>query len=185
MEWPKFLPIIAVAALAIGALAVVAGPRVRAQERATEAMYRNLRDQALTASPEELGVEAPTAANKPYAVIMDWPIDDGTATLVTFNTGDASLYLSNGGGVIGGFAHEEVRRAAKALVARSESLARDARPTTASPPAGGEVRFYLRTKAGLISDAGPEDELVEGRHRLAPLFQASQEVIAALRQAQQ
>jgi hypothetical protein len=42
--------------------------------------------------------------------------DGGSYTVVAFADGSASIYLSTGGGHIGGVAHENVRKAAKALV---------------------------------------------------------------------
>src|SRR5688572_16670054 len=46
------------------------------------------------------------------AVVFDWGMGNGSATLVAFDDGTTSLYFSGGGGIIGAGAHDAVRRAA-------------------------------------------------------------------------
>jgi hypothetical protein len=48
---------------------------------------------------------------------MDGGVDNGTVTVVAFSDGTASVYLSIGGGFIGGKSHEAVRKAADQMVA--------------------------------------------------------------------
>jgi len=51
---------------------------------------------------------------------MDWDLGDGIATFISFSTGDASMYLSSGGGLIGGGHHENVSVAAKTFVDKAQ-----------------------------------------------------------------
>ena len=58
---------------------------------------------------------------------MDWGVEHGTATVVAFSDGSASVYLSNGGGFLGGGeSHESVRKAAQKMV----SIAAEFQPQT-------------------------------------------------------
>src|ERR1044072_5497440 len=64
--------------------------------------YEDLRNMAFGATQEQIGVNIPANETKIYGVIMDWDVGEGIATVVAFQSGDASVYLSSGGGVIGG-----------------------------------------------------------------------------------
>ena len=56
-----------------------------------EAIYNGLRDLALKSSPLDLNLKLDDDKNP-----------KGTATLISFVSGDASVYFSNGGGLLGG-----------------------------------------------------------------------------------
>ena len=80
---------------------------------------------------------------------MDWGIDTATATLISYQTGDASLYLSSGGGVIGGGQQQNVSNAAKQFVGLAQSyLDNTTKTETNSLPKRDEVKFYLLTNKG-------------------------------------
>jgi hypothetical protein len=64
-----------------------------------ENAFGGLRKQAFSVTPEQLGLSLPTDKTVVYGVIMDWEMGGATATTVSYQTGDASLYLSSGGGV--------------------------------------------------------------------------------------
>jgi hypothetical protein len=63
-------------------------------------LFEVLRKQAFDITPLQL--ELTLNGTEIYGVIMDWDLGNGIMTLVTYKTGDASMYLSSGGGVIGG-----------------------------------------------------------------------------------
>ena len=106
----------------------------------------------------------------------------GVATLVAFATGDASLYFSTGGGVIGGVTHENVARAARHFVSTAQGYTDGMETVTVTPlPDPGEVRFYLLTPQGPLAAEADEEDLGKRRHELSPLFYAGQEVITELR----
>ena len=84
-----------------------------------------------------------------YGVIMDWDIGDGIATLVAYKTGDASLYLSSGGGVIGGGQSHYVNTAAKTLVKEATLYFDKSKVMYAIPlPDKDSIRFYFLTAKG-------------------------------------
>ncbi len=75
---------------------------------------RGLREMALSMRPAELRLPRDWDPNAPYGIVMDMSIDEVVVTVISFASGDASLYFSTGGGVLGGGGHSPVRDAAKA-----------------------------------------------------------------------
>ena len=111
--------------------------------------YQDLRNLALGATMEQIGVQFPSDQTKIYGVIMDWDVGEGTATLVAFLSGDASLYLSSGGGVIGGSGHDNVKNAAAAFINKAEKYLSKTIKTDSTPLPGKDgVKFYFLTNKG-------------------------------------
>lgn len=111
--------------------------------------YQDLRNLAFGATIEQIGVELPVDQAKIYGIIMDWDLGEGTATLVAFLSGDASLYLSSGGGVIGGRGHENVKQAATAFINKAENYLNKTVKTDSTPLPGKDgVKFYFLTNKG-------------------------------------
>jgi hypothetical protein len=81
-----------------------------------------------------------------WGVLMEMGYPEGWATLVALSDGTGSLYLSSGGGIIGGGFHEKVKKAAIDLCRLaggpvfSGPIVRDF-PT----PNPGRIRFYILT----------------------------------------
>jgi hypothetical protein len=110
---------------------------------------------------------------------MDWNLGHGIATVVAMADGNASVYLSSGGGSIGGGkTHESVRLAAqKALLIASEILPKMRRVTQYPLPGPEQVSFYVLTDAGVFSESASTPELTIGQHPLSDLGNAMQEII--------
>ena len=143
--------------------------------------YLNLRKQALGFKREEIGLPAPAQSTEPWGVIMDWPVGNGTATVVAISDGTASIYLSSGGGYIGGQGHESIRKAAQKAVSVAASSQTQMQPVTADSrfplPQKDELIFYALTDAGVFASTVPESGLRNGSHPLTKLGGALQEVI--------
>lgn len=104
------------------------------------------------------------------------------ATLLSLADGTTSLYLSTGGGIIGGGQHESVRKAATAFLAAGEAALPQMTPTTEYPQAsGGHARFYLLTYSGTLTAEAAEMALISDEHPLHALAAAGQGVITQLR----
>ena len=145
------------------------------------AIYGELRAMALGLKPADLGL-ADIPAGQAYGVVMDIDVDGETATLTSFVSGDASLYLSTGGGTIGGGEHAAVADAARRFVqAAGKHLAGMTKADTQPRPSSGQINFYVLTPQGLFGAARPENDLGEGHDPLSPLFYAGQDVISQLR----
>src|SRR5256886_3395486 len=81
--------------------------RRRSQElRAPEAKKTNnyfaLRAQILNWKCPQASSSTPDRPDNPCAVVMDWAVTSGVATVVAVSDGSASIYYSGGGGSIGG-----------------------------------------------------------------------------------
>jgi hypothetical protein len=143
--------------------------------------YTGLRNMALGLTPQHVGAEASTGAARPYGMLMETGYPKAVVTLATFASGDASLYFSNGGAILGGEGHESVRRAACQFVAASEHFLAIMAETTEYPlPGLGRTRFYVLTAAGIFTAEAGERDLGEGKNELSPLFHGGHRVITAL-----
>ena len=139
-----------------------------------------LRLMALEAPPSKL--VAKPVGEEPWAVIMETGYGNAVASIVCLVDGSASLYLSSGGGVIGGGDHEAVGAVAKRLVGTAGRFVKMLAPTSTFPlPADGHTRFYVRVREKVLTAEATEKELGEGNHGLSPLFFAGQEVVTQLR----
>lgn len=114
--------------------------------------------------------------------MMEVGLPTAVATIVAIADSTVSMYTSTGGGVIGAGAHVSVRDAAQ----RFRLVAADARSfleqSTDFPlPQPGEVRFQVRTADGGYSGVATEESLRTGRHPLAALYAAGQDLLTEIR----
>jgi hypothetical protein len=119
------------------------------------------------------------------AVVFDWGMGDGGATLVAFDDGTTSLYFTGGGGIIGAGAHDAVRRAAASF--REEAARLKPRLTRADafpPPTGERSVFYVVTDSATLT-SGPisNADLERGRPPFGELGTRAQAVITEIRKA--
>ncbi len=113
---------------------------------------------------------------------METGFPEGYFTLVALSDGSASIYLSSGGGSIGGGAHETIRKASQAMVAIAAKFLPQATATKEFPlPNVGQTVFYLLTDAGVFTANASEQDLGEERHAWSPLFHAGHKVIGQYR----
>jgi hypothetical protein len=156
-------------------------PRV-GTDRISGEMYSALRHQALSTQRTEVGIPAPPPEAPAWGILMETGYPQATATLLALSDGTTSLYLSSGGGVIGGHAHQSVRQANAALLETANQYYQHLRPRESFPvPATGHTLFYILTDSGVLSGGSREDDLGHGRHPLSPLFHAGHRVITQLR----
>ena len=141
--------------------------------------YKGLRDQVFGAEVREA---LAGAAGEVWCVVMETGHERAVSTLVAMRDGTASLYFSNGGGILGAGEHEGPARAARALVEEAGRFVALCEREEEHPlPATGNVRFHLLTRDGALATEAPEDDLGHGRHVLTPLFYAAHEVITQIR----
>jgi len=116
---------------------------------------------------------------------MDWGVNDGTATVIAFADGSASVYFSAGGGFIGGQDNDAVRAAAEKVVAIANRDRSAAHPASSFPqPEKGQVIFYFRTDEGVLTAIASQEELQNHKHKLSDLGDATQQIIAEYRKLQ-
>ncbi|MBZ5655924.1 MAG: hypothetical protein LAO56_11700 [Acidobacteriia bacterium] len=113
---------------------------------------------------------------------MDWGIDAGTVTVVAMSDGSASIYLSSGGGSIGGIGQEPIRNAAKRAVTLAGEVQERMTEAKAFPlPATRQVHFYALTDAGVYTAGTSEAELRTGQSPFSKLGDAMQGIITEYR----
>ena len=153
-----------------------------ATDTSPQGVYSKLRQSALTVDRSRVGIP-PSSPDAPvWGVLMEMGYDKATITLFTLIDGTTSLYFSNGGGVIGGHGHEPVCEANAAFIAeanRSLSLLKPG--TSTSIPTTNQAIFYALTDDGYLTGTGQLAELGSGRHPLARLFHAGDDVLTQLR----
>ena len=147
-------------------------------------VMRELRDLALGVDPAVLGLQPTKERAHVWGVLMETGYPEGIATLVALADGTTSLYLSGGGGILGGGGHAAVREAVEAFLQETEAHIAAFAPTASTPlPEIGRVRFYVRTFKGMLTGGATEEDLGYNRHSLSPVFHSGHAVVSALRGA--
>jgi hypothetical protein len=150
-------------------------------KRMNAEVMRDLRLKML-AAPLELNLKPTQDYPRVCGVLMDWPIELGTITVVSLSTGDASIYTTGTFGVIGGIGHEAVRSAAKSFVKVGEKHYGEAAPTKDySYPKSGRVRFYLVCYDGVRTIEADLEAVKSGKDKCSDLYGQGQLVITELR----
>jgi hypothetical protein len=157
-------------------------PEQSGADGSSDEMYSALRSQALSIQRMDVGIPEPPPEAPAWGILMETGYPGGTATLLALGDGTSSLYLSTGGGVIGGHAHQNVREANAEFVQAANRHYQHLKPTDSFPlPVEGETVFYVLTDSGVLNGAGSEEDLALGRHPFSSLFHEGHRVITQLR----
>jgi hypothetical protein len=144
--------------------------------------YTELRQTAFSATPEKLGLSLANDKVVVYGVVMDWEMRGGIATTVSFMTGDASIYMSSGFGVVGGVKHENINTAAKAFTASAQEYLNLASKTDdLGLPKSKEIKFFFLTNKGIYVATEKMENFESKSSGLQELFRKGNDVIAGLR----
>ena len=154
------------------------------QSSADKAMstYLGLRNLALSIASTEK--ERPSKnPDEPRAVLMDIALTHRTATIVAYADGTASIYISNGGGFLGGGQkYASIREGAHKMLATAHQLQPKMQATKQFPlPEKGDVFFYLVTASEVYTARAPRSELDIRTHAFTELYAAGQEIITQYR----
>lgn len=145
-------------------------------------MYSSMRELAFSATMEQFGGSEESDDVRVFGVIMEWGMVEGAVTLPCYQSGDASLYFSTGGGVIGGVSHPAVSEAAKKFVFLGQDFLQHAQVTEQyALPAKDEVKFYLLTNKGKYTAASDIESMENGTSVWLPMFESGNDVITELR----
>lgn len=144
--------------------------------------YEALRNRAFRVRSSDIGITDIKDKTQVYGVIMDWNLGEAVATLVCFQTGDASLYLSSGAVFIGAGRYKDVRAAVSDYIKIANTFVSKARPTeTNDLPGDDEVKFYYLTLGGTYLSQDLVANIEQDKSDLAVLFEKANEVISAIR----
>ena len=174
----KGLIFIAIALFATGATSLAA-------DTTPAQMSGELRSMILNLNPNDIGV---TQENYPEAVVvlvMETGFPEDSFTLSSIADGSTSLYFGNGGGIIGGEEHENVREASGYLISVAQQFYQKAQQVSVFPkPETGRVIFYFITFDGVRSYSALEDDLGNEKDELSDLFFVAHNVITELRKVE-
>lgn len=144
--------------------------------------YPGLRAQSFSVTPEQLQLKLNDTKTIVYGLIMEWDITDAVISLVTFQTGDASMYISTGQIFIGGLAHENIKNSALLFVNSGQEYLEFAKPTVETPlPDKGCVRFYFLTNNGKFYIQDTVENIEKNKSNLTKLFEQGNDVISEYR----
>jgi len=183
---------IVVAALIGGAILLVDVGRRRVQRRRQVSdptappevndNYTALRLGALTETLAHLGLVAKGEGVKAFGLVVDLGLGNGVVTLSTLITGDISLYVSDGGGAMGGIDEPQIKTAAVAAIKHAEAVIATMAPTKAFPfPAAGRATFYLLLSDRSVFTAEDSMErLAAGESALSPAWSDAHKIFERL-----
>jgi hypothetical protein len=144
-------------------------------------IYLDLRDRALSVTPEQLDLTFPDDETVVYGIVMDWHLGQGIVTLLGMQSDDASFYTSVGGGTMGGGAYENVRKAAAKLIAKGQvDLPMAKRSDDTTLPGTNSVRFYLLTNKGRFVAEEKMENFESDNSQFIGLFSVANELITEL-----
>lgn len=145
-----------------------------------QTVYRDLRARFLELEPPA----GTSARGAPYAILLEVGTAAVTSSVAATAAGDASLYLSNGGGMIGGRGVPEARESAKRMVAIAAQLAeRCTAIDEAASPRVGEIALHLLTAQGICSLRQPVSDKFLPDDPIVALLREQGALLTALRSA--
>ena len=146
-------------------------------------VYLGMRDNVLGIVPSDLPDRE--GGGDILAAMMEIGQADVAVSLVCVSDGTTSMYISNGGGVIGSGTYEPVAMANSAFleeVARHVSLMETS--TDHPLPLPGEIKFYVVGTDDVKTLSVPEEDLEKRRHEAFPLYLKAHDVITEIRKHQ-
>ena len=153
------------------------------ETKVKENPYPLLIKQSLSITPEQLKLNLDNSKTAVYGIIMEWDVSDAIVSVVSFQTGDASVYISTGQMFIGGYAHENIINSAKKFVEQGQEYLKLAKATTETPePDKGCVRFYFLTNKGKFYLQDTVENIENNKSDLSKLFELGNNVITEYRQ---
>jgi len=163
---------------------LVAGTAAKAAEpspaKSPSDMMREMRIMWLKTIPEKGSYKTETEV---VAVLMDWPLGDKIATILSSSGGDASLYTTSTFGIMGGIGHEKVRKASIDFVSCAQHFLDITSPSPDyAYPDQNTLRFYMVTPSGVRRVSFPMSEIEKKDSPARALFAYGQEVLTQLRQ---
>lgn len=121
----------------------------KTEKQTEQNIYAEMRKMAFSVTAKELGLQIPNNSKKIYGIISDFNLGEGTVTVVTFITGDASIYLSTGGGFIGSGQHESVKKVSKEFVDNGHLYSyKGEKSNNLDLPKNGNINFYFLSNLG-------------------------------------
>ena len=144
--------------------------------------YTDMRKMAFSVTAEQLGLQIPNDSIKVYGIISDLDMGGVTATIVTYLTGDASIYLSSGGGFIGAGQHESVQKVTKEFVENGHLISFKGKQfENPDLPTNGNAIFYFLSNMGQTRIKVSISKMESGESEYSKLFADLNNVMTEIR----
>ncbi len=144
--------------------------------------YETLRGIALNTNPGAMLATIPQGETAVYSAVMDWDMGNDIVTLITTITGEATLYVKSGGGIIGSGKYPSVSSAAQHFTSVAQTHLTHATSVTATPlPQPNCVQFYLLTNNGKYFGTDLMLNIENKTSLWLPLFEEASRVIGEMR----
>jgi hypothetical protein len=152
------------------------------EKTAEQNPYMDMRKMALSVTAEQLGFQMPGHSIKVYGIVTDLDMGGGTATVVTYLTGDASIYLSSGGGFIGAGQHESVKKVTKEFVENGHLISFKGKQfENPDLPTNGKANFYFLSNMGQTRITESISKMESGESEFSNLFAELNNIMTEIR----
>ena len=173
------MKLIDAAAVTVGVLTLTCNEPPQRTPDDVAAVVKDLREHVLTIPAADVAGTA--GPNQPFVVLMDVTNGSSTVSVLASLTGDASIYASDGGALLGGVGVQPVRSAAVDATREAERHRDQLAPvSTYEFPPSGYVKFYVRTRAGVYATERRIEVLKDKSDSLYPLYDAVEAVRAQM-----
>lgn len=134
--------------------------------------------------PAEMSTLEPTPEfPQAFGVLMDWPTDEVTVTIVAMSDGTTSLYTTSAFGILGGIGQPPIREAGAQFLQLAQAAFAEASVTQDfGYPCRGNVRFWFLGYGEVRVRDGRQADLEQGDDQLAKLWASGQLVITRFRE---
>ena len=105
-----------------------------------------LRNMILSTKPDSIGINL-KAPSEVWGVVMETGYPEAVATLVVLANGTASIYFSNGGGIIGHGSPTGPHRAGQLLLESSQQFTKEMKPTKSYAMPAPSIKNFAPNKA--------------------------------------
>jgi hypothetical protein len=146
-----------------------------------ERIYLDLRENAFK---YQLDNNVPPENSMVKALIMDWHLGNGIMTLACFGTGEASLYLSSGGGKIGG-SDDTIKEWSHSLIITSNEYIELAEKRDSHDlPDDDHINFFLLSQNDKLLIKESMVNIRQNSSQVMRLFEISNLIIGKLMQSE-
>lgn len=142
----------------------------------------DLRSKAFNMKP----LNAAASSTSPFGLINEFRQGNVIVTLAAFATGDVSMYLSTGGGILGGVGQQELAALARKAIGELQPLLPQlARTDETNPPEVGEFCFYVLTPIGRFAARARTTDMVAREGAIVKLVHLGGALLTTLREVSQ
>jgi len=151
------------------------------ENKSQENIYSDLRKMAFSTTTEQLEL-TDLSDDKVFGLITEMAMHPGTSTIVGYLSGDASIYLSTGGGFIGGGSHEDINLKVREIIDQIQKFSKKAHKIEiAELPKENEINFNFLTKKGVYQIKVNIKEIMNEKSEYTDLYKEVDKIMTLIR----